>query len=331
LLNIFVAMFALATFSRRLRYRRALWFGSFVVVAGLLAGLAYSAVIRSFAEQQLFADAIIYTEQTPYQRILVTKHEFDGRLRLYLDGHIQFSERDEYRYHEALVHPALAIPGKRMRVLILGGGDGLAAREVLKYDDVERIDLVDIDERMTTLCNSFEPLRKLNQGSLSHPKLHVHNLDAFNFVRQAGDKYDRVILDFPDPRNEALTKLYSVEFYRLLRRVVNDDAYVVTQSSSPYFTREVYWCIAQTLEAAGFQTFSYQIYVPSFGIWGFHLAGAGGSVPRSVPIPVPTRFLTAEVMARADVFAPDDDRVEVPVNSLDQPHLYRLYEMCMKQ
>jgi len=324
LLNVFVVYCALFVFGSRLRW--PCWLGALGVTAILATGLVYSTVIRRYAEGQLFADAIIYTEQTPYQRIIVTKHDVNGKLRLYLDGHIQFCEREEYRYHEALVHPAFSIPGQRSRVLILGGGDGLAAREILKYEDVETIDLVDIDERVTSLCRRFEPIRRLNEGSLDSPKLHVHNIDAFRFVRETQNHYDRVIIDFPDPRNDALTKLYSVEFYRLLRRVMTPQGFLTTQSSSPYYTREVFWGIAHTLQAAGFATHSYQIHVPTFGNWGFTLGGVEGEIPKTFPIDVPTQFLTTEVMAVADVFGRDVSEIVVPTNSLYQPNLYRLYQ-----
>jgi spermidine synthase len=328
LLNVLVVFLALAVFGRRLRKQRLCLVGSVAVTAILLAGLYYSTAIRSFAEGKLFASAIVFERQTPYQRIILTKSDRNGTVRLYLDGHLQFAEQDEYRYHETLVHSVMALPGPRGRVLILGGGDGLAAREVLKYEEVSRIDLVDIDPAMTA-ASRRGAIARLNEYSLDNSKVHLHHLDAFNFVRESRERFDRVIIDLPDPHNEALTKLYSVEFYRLLRRCLDDHGYFITQSSSPYFTREVFWCIGQTIEEAGMRTRSIQVTVPSFGMWGFTLAAAEGELPATARITVPTKFLSEEVLAAAAIFAPDIDRLPVPVNSITQPQLYHLYQRGM--
>ena len=214
--------------------------GTVAIRVGLRGGLAdpgaallLSARITQFAEGQLFADQILYREQTPYQRIIVTRNEGNDEVRLYLDGHIQFASADEYRYHEALVHPIMSLPGRRAQVLILGGGDGLCARDVLRYADVEHIDLVDIDPAMTRLCREFGPIVRLNGGSLDNPKVQLHHEDAFNYVLRSDRHYDRVIIDLPDPHNEVLSKLYSVEFYKGVRRILAE-ADLATQSSSPF-------------------------------------------------------------------------------------------------
>lgn len=325
LLNVAVAALNIVVFSKLFRRPAMLGIVTGVVGGLLVAGMVFASVITSYAEGQLFSDRIIYTQQTPYQRIILTQEESTGQHRLYLDGHIQFCERDEYRYHEALVHPIMSIPGVRRQVLILGGGDGLGAREVLKYDDVETIDIVDIDPAMTDLCRTFPALRRLNGDSLRNPKVAIHNTDAFDFVRKTSRKFDRVIVDFPDPHNEALGKLYSVEFFKLLRRCMSDDATFVTQSSSPFVTPEVFWSIAKTIGAAGMDPYSYQVQVPSFGGWGFTLASSHGVTPTEFKLTVDTRFLTNEVMAQAGVFGKDERFEDGVVNSIFAPRLYTLY------
>jgi spermidine synthase len=325
LLNISVALMNVWVFRKALR--RPIWTSAAcALIAALLivcTGLAQA--IAHMAENRLFADEVLYRNHTPYQRIVLTRSARTGAMRLYLDGHIQFWERDEYRYHEALVHPAMSVPGQRRRVLILGGGDGLAAREVLKYPDVDRIDLVDIDPAITRLCSHFPPLQRLNNDSLRNPKVSIHHMDAFIYVQRHKEKFDRVFIDLPDPHNEGLSKLYSVEFYRGLAKRMEEDGVMATQSSSPFFTREVFWAIARTLQAAGFSTHSYQIPVPSFCLWGFTVAAPRGKIPDRFEIGVPTRFLTAEVMAGAAVFGHDTGPVDGPVNSIFEPKLYRLY------
>jgi spermidine synthase len=338
LLNIGVAALTVWVFRRELA---GLWryVAGCACIAGILAtALVLSARITQFAEGQLFADQIIYREQTPYQRIIVTRNEGNNEVRLYLDGHIQFASGDEYRYHESLVHPVMSLPGPRRRVLILGGGDGLAARDVLRYPEVERIDLVDIDPAMTQLCRQLGPIARLNQGSLDNPKVTLHHEDAFNFVLDSQDRYDRVIIDLPDPHNEVLSKLYCVEFYKSLRRILAPGGFFVTQSSSPYRTREAYWSIAETIRAAEvnglgpMQTLSYNIALSSFGLWGFHLAARQGPVPDEFAIDESqVQFMTPQVLSAARVFAKDMGPLPMPVNSLFEPSLYLRYQRGVLQ
>ncbi len=326
LLNISVALFNVIVFRDVLK-RRKMWLGATIAIGvALVAGMLFASNVTRYAEGKLYVDRVIYRNHTKYQRIVLTQDEVNGKIRLYLDGHLQFAEIDEYRYHEALVHPVMSLPGSRKNVAILGGGDGMAIREVLKYPGVERIDLVDLDPEMTKLCNTFPAIRKLNQGGLEHEKVTVFNTDAFTYIRDTKIKYDRVIIDLPDPHNESLNNLYSVEMYKLVRRAMSANGYMVTQSSSPFFTREAYWSIRDTLRATGMNTVSYQITVPSFSIWGFNLAAASGPAPEAFDIKVPTRFLTSEKMKAATVFEKDEAPMAVvAVNSLFEPTLYQLY------
>ncbi len=329
LLNAGVALGAIVFFGKDLkRYRTCLVF-SISAVALLLAGLFFAERLSRYAENKMYGDQVVYTEQTPYQRIVVTQNVRNKGIRLYLDKHIQFASVDEYRYHESLIHPVMSLPGSRKNVLILGGGDGMAVREILKYPDVENIVLVDIDPAVNELCNSFEPIRKLNQGSLESEKLTIVNTDAFRFMIERADdleKFDRVIIDLPDPHNEVLDKLYSKEFYEIIRFSMSPDGYLVSQCSSPFFAKEVYWCIAETLEAAGYDLRSYNLSMVSFGVWGFHLASANGKPIHKVEIEqARTRYLTTEAFEAMCVFGKDIARIESPVNRTFEPKLYTLY------
>lgn len=326
LLNITIAGLTVVAFGKVLRHRN-LWLGAtLATAAALIGGVAVADHLRAFAEDGLFADQVVHVEQTPYQRIVLTRSETSGRVRLFLDGHLQFAEQDEHRYHEALVHPVMAGPGGRADVLILGGGDGMAAREVLKYAAVERIDLVDIDPAMTRLCSTLPALKRINEGALDAPRLTVHHVDAFGFVRDTKRRYDRVIIDLPDPHNEALNKLYSVEFYRMVKRVMRPGAAVVTQSTSPFFTRTVYWSINRTLAAAGFEVLPYQITVPSFSVWGFNLARVGTAPTLRFDAKIGTRYLDQRVLTASLAFGKDStpNGKEV-INSIFEPKLYGLY------
>ena len=299
-----------------------------IVIALLAIGIVKSNSLTTLAEDELFADEIIYSRATPYQRIVVTR----GRagFQLFLNGHLQFSSADEYRYHEALVHPAMALIGAPRRVLVLGGGDGLAMREILRYPSVESVTLVDLDPAMTNLSRAFEPLAELNKQSFSDPRVQVINQDAMIWLEEARGPFDVAIVDFPDPNTFALGKLYTTRFYRLLKASLSGDAAISVQCTSPLFARNSYWCIVKTLEAAGFAVKPYQTAVPSFGVWGFALAGlAQFDVPAHALAGL--RFLDEQAMAALFVLPEDLQAVPVEVNRLDNQALVRYYESEWKR
>ena len=297
---------------------------SIVVLVLLVVALVKANTLTSLAEDEMFADEIVYAKDTPYQRIVITR----GRagFQLFLNGNLQFSSTDEYRYHEALVHPAMLLANNPRRVLVLGGGDGLALREILKYPSVEQITLVDLDPDMTQLSSRFPLLADLNTHSFENPRVHVINEDALIWLERATDQpYDAAIVDFPDPNSFALGKLYTTRFYRLLRNRVTPSAGLSVQSTSPMFARNSYWCIVRTLEAAGFVVKPYYTAVPSFGLWGFALA-------RVTPFELPTkppdglRFLDEQTLAAMFRLSKDIEPVPVEINRLDNQALVRYYE-----
>ncbi len=331
LINILVATVNVVIFRKHLKSFQNLLFACITILVMLFVFIVYGAHITRFAEKQLYFDQIIYSEQTKYQKLVVTRSTANRDQRLYIDGHIQFSSRDEYRYHEYLTHPVLSIPGEVKNVLILGGGDGLAAREVLKHTNVEQIHLVDIDPEMIRIGTELPMLRRLNNKSMSSPKLTAFAEDAFSFINKPGLLYDRVIIDMPDPHNEAINKLYSREFYTMIKRRMVPDGVLVTQSSSPFFTRNVYWSIERTLDAVFDTTYSYQTSLPSFGIWGFHMARNQGDFPTQWSFDVETKSLTANTMQASAVFGKDIAKLDSPVNSIMEPKLYHLYVQDLKQ
>ena len=301
--------------------------GALIMLIGLTLA---SDRLTSMARDHLYFDKVIWEKQTPYQNLVMTRDWKRTDLRLFIDGHIQFSQTDEYRYHEALVHPIMSLPGKAETILVMGGGDGLAVREILKYPSVKRIDLVDLDPEMTRIGKEFAPLVRLNQASLSDPRVHIHNEDAFVFIRREGLTYDRVILDFPDPHNEAISKLYSLEFYKMLSLRLSADGAVVTQSSSPFFARKTFWTIKKTLEEILPSTTSYQITVPAFGVWGFNIAQKT-STNRVNKISAPTRFLDDRTFEAAKIFGKDISQLEnLTANSIFEPMLYQIYIQDLK-
>ena len=289
----------------------------------MAAAFAGAGQLTTLAEAHLYADEIVHAESTPYQRIVVTRWRDD--LRLFLNNNLQFSSRDEYRYHEALVHPGLAaLPGAR-RVLVLGGGDGLAVREILKYPQVQSVTLVDLDPAMTRLFSQAPSLVALNGGALASPRVQVVNADALKWLEEADGHWDFIVVDFPDPANFALGKLYTSAFYRLLEKRLSARGLLVVQSTSPLYARQAFWCVATTLESVGLTVYPYHALVPSFGEWGFLLAGRGAYAPPAA-YPVPTRFLTAETTPALFQFPADMARVPTEVNQLNNQVLVRYFE-----
>lgn len=295
-----------------------------LVSALLVVGLAFGDSMTTLFEEQLYNDEVVHAQQTPYQRIVVTRSH--RGFSLFLNGNLQFSSVDEYRYHEALVHPAFQRAVKREQVLILGGGDGLAAREVLRYgDEVKRITLVDLDGAMTKLATSSPELAELNGHALDDSKVRVINDDAMQWLTTTDERFDVVIIDFPDPNNFSLGKLYTTRFYALLKAHLADDGVAVVQSTSPLFARQSFWCIDTTLQAAGFETDAYHVWVPSFGEWGYVLASTKRVSARH-PLPDGLRFLDEEMLPTLFVFAKDMSRVPADVNRLNNQVLVHYYE-----
>ena len=323
LLNALVAAWALWLFRDRIGPLALLRMQCATVIGALALGLAFAGQFVSLAEANLYAEDIVHAESSPYQRIVVTRSR--DETRLYLNHNLQFSSRDEYRYHEALVHPGLAaLPGAR-HVLVLGGGDGMAVREILKYPLVESVVLVDLDPRMTELFSRSPLLTRLNGDALASPRLKVVNADALQWLERTTDVFDFVVADFPDPSNHALGKLYSTAFYRLLKRHVAETGLVAVQATSPLYARQSFWTVVASLEAAGWRTAPYHALVPSFGEWGYILAAKRDYRPPT-SIPVATRFVTADALPALFHFPADMARVPAEPNRLDSQNLVRIFE-----
>jgi spermidine synthase len=325
--NAGVALWSTYLFREQIARPNSLRAGCGVVLACLAAGTAFADRISNAADNSLYADQVIFSRTTPYQRIVLTKWKDD--LRLFLNSHLQFSSRDEYRYHEALVHPGLAaLPGAQ-RVLVMGGGDGLAVREILKYPTVQSVTLVDLDPEMTHLFSTHPVMSALNQHSLTNPRVHVINADAFRWLDTNTEQYDFIVADFPDPTSYALGKLFTTAFYRLASKHLASGGLIVVQSTSPLFARKSYWCIVESVKQAGLRVYPYHVYVPSFGEWGFVI---GSFAPYEPPrqLPPGLRFLSTSNVGELFVFPVDMQPVPTPPNRLNDQVLVRYYEQEWK-
>jgi spermidine synthase len=279
----------------------------------LTIGFMSNRDISGLLEQRFYEDPIVHKETTKYQHLVITHNSNSGDTRLYINGNTQFSSLDEKRYHDFLVHPLMEATTTRDNILILGGGDGLALREVNKYPDVHSVTLVDLDPEMVKIASTNERLTKLNNNAFKHANIAtppfkisdsgakqgiflsedgseqksewvaavtVYNIDADLFLRnKPKQKWDAVIIDLPDPSGIEISKLYSKQFYQNLKRYLTANAYISIQSTSPYHAKEAYLAIGNTLKAAGFNILPYRQNIPSFGDWGYYLAWTTSEQP----------------------------------------------------
>lgn len=278
-----------------------------VLAVGALAVVAWGAnPLVDAGRQALFRDPIVASVDSGLQQIVVTERVYPSGTvdaRLYLDGDLQLSSLDEYRYHEALVWPTVA-PGDD--VLILGGGDCLAVREALRVG-AAAVTLVELDPGVTKVMQETPALVHLGADACGDERVTLVHADAFRWVRElpADRTFDAVIADFPDPDTTVLGRLYSVEMYGLIERVLAPNGQLVVQCGSPFFAPEAFWTCEATLAEAGWTTTPYHVDVPSFGDWGFHLAARGQAPTARIPDGVTPRFLTQPVLDAALSFAPD--------------------------
>lgn len=291
---------------------------------GLLVTLLVCAHdIETTTRQRLYADPIVAFERSPYQEIVVTRRDDD--LRLYLDGGLQFSTRDEYRYTESLVYPALNRGAHS--VLVLGGGDGLAARELLRQPGIEKIVQVELDPAVIELARTT--LRDANADALNDPRVDVVVDDAMKWLRSPHPGatppggFDAVIVDLPDPDTPTLGRLYSTEFYALVTHALAPGGLMVVQTGSPYSTPIAFWRTVSTVESAGFAVTPYHVHVPTFGDWGFALARRGDTPPTPTVPPgaPPLRFLDQSVLDAATVFSEDIGRRPLEPSTLEHPRI----------
>jgi spermidine synthase len=284
----------------------------------------FSDRITKYAEGDAYAHHIVFAKSTPYQRIILTENEDD--FRLYLNGNLQFSSKDEYRYHEALVHPAVQSAVKPRRALVLGGGDGMAIRELIKYPELEEIFIVELDPEMTELFTRNETLSALNSGSLLNSKVKIINTDAFIWLKENQEIFDVIIVDFPDPSNYSLGKLYSMSFYEELKDHLSAGGTCSVQSTSPLFARKSYWCVENTCRAAGFATLPYHAYVPSFGEWGFILLSHDPQSLSFIDKMESFRFIDTSTWQQMMLFPQDMSELETDVNRLNNQVLVQYFE-----
>ncbi len=322
LLNLFVATMSWYIFRETLGKKYMVYLLTVFVI--LVSGFWQSSQLTTMIENKLYKNNIIYNIQTPYQKIVITAN--NGRIQCYINGAIQFDSIDEHRYHESLVHPVMLATPKHENILIVGGGDGMALREVLKYDDMGEVTLVDLDPAMTKLFKEHPTLSKLNDNAYDNPLVKVVNLDAWKFIEKSKTLYDVIILDLPDPNNISLSRLYSQTFYKILTNQLSRSGAMVTQASSPVFTRKAFWSVFETMKSTGLNAKAYHTYVPSFGEWGFVMASKFPIDFKKYEPLTSLKYLDKEVLRRMEIFEKDNDWLDVEPNKLSTHKLIEYYD-----
>ncbi|WP_148588435.1 polyamine aminopropyltransferase [Streptomyces sp. WAC01526] len=291
------------------RARWALFGANALVLALLASGAALATPFERAARQAVYGSSARVAVQTGVQEVVMTGGTGAGAgagrgrkgsgapLALYLDGRLRVSAETEFRYHEALVHPAMA-GGPHGRVLVLGGGDGLAVREILRYRSVRSVTVVELDPGVLWLARTDPGLARLNRHSLADPRVRVVTADAFEWLRQQGTggpgrraaPYDVIVSDLPDPGITASTKLYSQEFYGLAARLLARDGRLVVHAGPPVERSRLYWTVESTVRSVGLATVPYRLSgrPAAFSGGPDRSAGAVPQVDAEVPAAAPS-------------------------------------------
>jgi len=323
MLNIAVAVIVIVKITEYSRKKTDLA-SAFLSLLILVILAVNSDWVTAILHKKMFYDDVVFSKRSRYQEIVLTRNGDD--FRLYLDGSLQFSTSDEYRYHEMLVYPSVALCGKRdISVLVLGGGDGLAVRELLRFKNVIHVTLIELDEYMVNLAMHNSTLKSINHNSLINGRVYVVTGDAYDYLSKNNLKYDVIIADFPDPHDETVSKLYTDSFFKLVKRSIKANGLFVTQSTSPLFAREAFWCINNTLGQVFKTVVPYHVFIPTFGDWGFNIGTDNDPVFEDIGDSGTSRFFTKETFRSSMHFPPDSDRVETKINRFNKPVLYLYY------
>ena len=335
LVNFSVALGLLIILWNKIELRIRIRIASVAAVLSvvLISAFFIAQPIIRFGEQKKYKDKVVYTEQSKYQKIVITQWKND--YWLFINGNQQLSSFDEEMYHEPLVHPALSLTKTPHNILILGGGDGCAVREILKYPNVQQITLVDLDPAMTNLGKNNEIITKINENAFNNDKVSVINTDGYNYIENTKDMFDVIIIDLPDPKTIELSRLYSYEFYSKCHKHLRKYGIIVTQAGSPYFAPKAFSCINKTIQKAGFTTIPMHNQVVTLGEWGW-IFGAKNISSKNLKTElqnlefksIETKWINHEAMSLITSFGKDffkKDSSEIEVNEIHNPVLYKYY------
>ena len=340
LVNFLVAIFLLIILWENMNFVERFRIKIFtpVVVLILASAFIFAEPIIFFGEQNKYKDKIVFSHQSLYQKITIT--QWKNHYWLYINGNQQLSTRDEVMYHEPIVHPIVQLHRNPKHVLVLGGGDGCVVRELLKYNHIEKITLVDLDPAMTELAKNNSILTVLNKNSLHNKKVEVINQDGFTYLEDTQYYFDIIIIDLPDPKTVDLARLYSQEFYTLCKHQLRPHGLIITQAGSPYYATRAFLCIEKTIKSSGFSTALLHNQIVTMGEWGWIIASTD-SVPRKKFVGklrslsfenVETKWINTEAMLMMTSFGKNiyintgsGKNNEIEINTIINPVLQRYY------
>ena len=347
-LNLIAGFVFLVRFRSHLRHKVKLVCGhillAFLIILVFISGGHWQKKMQNM----LYLDKVVFQTQTPYQNLVFTERllggDYDPIYNFYINGRLQFSSLDEHIYHEFLVHPAMQASARHDKILIIGGGDGLALREVQKWKP-SSVTLVDLDPHLIELFKTpskflpphlVDKIKRLTKDSFNQPGVNVINGDAFIAIDQllaSKQVFDTIIVDLPDPSHPDLNKLYSVNFYYRLKHLLSGDGAIVVQSTSPFHAKNAFVSIGKTLKKAGYNTEQYHQNVPSFGEWGWSIGSKTGKLPShrlssATQIGVPTKWLTLSLFKSSLIFNKGfyTDKDKVKINYLGSNVLYQYHQ-----
>ena len=332
--NLIVASLLFYAFSKRLNTKlKRLLLGCIILLYVVISlGAYFAKPIILFGEQSRYGDKVIYSEQTKYQKITLTAS--NNHHVLYLNNSMQLNTMDEWLYHEPLVHTPMLLSSEKRDILILGGGDGCAIKEALKYPEVQSIKIIDLDPKMTSFGANHPVFKALNHHAYQNEKVTVVNQDAFIALENDSQYYDVIIIDFPDPRSIELSRLYTKEMYAFCKKRLRRDGLMITQATSPYFQTKSFHCINKTMQSVGLHTLTIHNHVQSFGEWGWVIGSPLHTTKQMInklasikKLPVKnTRWLTPEALQMMCKFGkPVGDTTAIEINSIHNPVLFKYY------
>ena len=216
-------------------------------------------------------DRQLFSAQSEFQRIDVLESREFGKI-LVADGDLMLTEMDEFIYHEMISHVPMAVHPNVERVMVIGGGDGGVVRELVKYDGIQQIDVVEVDPLLVEVCRKYFPQMAC---SLNDPRVQIYHEDGLRFVRSKSDDYDLIIIDSPNPFGPG-EGLFTKEFYGNCYNALHEDGIMINQHESPFYKEEAYQC--QRMHKRIIESFPisriYQAHIPSYpsGHWLFGFA-----------------------------------------------------------
>lgn len=338
-------------YKQHIRFKYLLLFGHIACAFLVAAIFSHGGQWAKSFNNLLYLDKVAHHQQTRYAQVVLTERQLPNHnfpmVSLYLNGRLQFAQDDEHIYHKFLVYPAMAASARHDNVLIIGGGDGLALRDVLAWSP-KQVTLMDLDSDVVALFKEphkhlnkhlADNIKRLNNDSLNDDRVTILHADAYNgtdLLIGETARFDTIIIDLPDPSHPDLNKLYSRTFYLKVKQLLSNDGVMVVQSTSPFHAKKAFMSIAKTIKSATFKDVEqYNFNVPSFGQWGWTIATKSGLSARQRLIqqsnmqPFET-WLTPQLIQASFEFSQGfyQQMDEIKVNELGSFTLYRYHQQA---